>query len=125
MDKKRPISPHLSIYKFQINTIMSITHRLTGIILFAFFSFLAWGFIIWFLLDFSEKILLLINNIFFKIFFSVSIYSLYYHLFNGIRYLLWSIVLGFSKFSIINYSYLVLLLSLLSTLFTLRIIFVI
>ncbi len=27
---KRPLSPHLSIYRFQINMVMSILHRITG-----------------------------------------------------------------------------------------------
>jgi succinate dehydrogenase / fumarate reductase cytochrome b subunit len=27
---ERPLSPHLSIYRLQINTIMSIVHRITG-----------------------------------------------------------------------------------------------
>ncbi|MGJ8491198.1 succinate dehydrogenase, cytochrome b556 subunit, partial [Glaesserella parasuis] len=26
----RPLSPHLSIYRFQINMLMSILHRITG-----------------------------------------------------------------------------------------------
>lgn len=28
---KRPISPHLSVYKFQSNMALSITHRFTGL----------------------------------------------------------------------------------------------
>merc|ERR1719431_822563 len=29
---KRPISPHLTIYKFQLTSMLSITHRATGLI---------------------------------------------------------------------------------------------
>ena len=31
--KQRPLSPHLQIYKPQLTSILSITHRLTGILL--------------------------------------------------------------------------------------------
>ena len=30
-NKKRPISPHLSIYKPQITSILSISHRISGV----------------------------------------------------------------------------------------------
>ncbi|MBF8247182.1 MAG: succinate dehydrogenase, cytochrome b556 subunit [Rickettsia sp.] len=123
MKKTRPISPHLSIYKFHINTIMSISHRMTGVILFLFFSFLSWGFIVWFFYDFSEKISYIIDNVFFKIFLIISIFSFYYHLFNGIRYFFWMILLGFSKFSIVNYSFLIIFLSILCSGFTYYVIF--
>ena len=33
-NKNRPISPHLQIYKPQITSILSISHRFTGIILY-------------------------------------------------------------------------------------------
>lgn len=33
MRLKRPMSPHLTVYKFQITSILSISHRATGMIL--------------------------------------------------------------------------------------------
>lgn len=33
---KRPLSPHLSIYKPQITSMLSITHRITGFVLFGY-----------------------------------------------------------------------------------------
>jgi len=32
--KKRPLSPHLQIYKIQLTSLMSILHRATGIVLY-------------------------------------------------------------------------------------------
>lgn len=38
---KRPLSPHLSIYKPQITMVMSISHRISGVILFGYMFALA------------------------------------------------------------------------------------
>jgi len=32
-DRDRPVSPHLQIYKLPLNAVLSITHRLTGLVL--------------------------------------------------------------------------------------------
>ena len=31
-DSKNPLSPHLQIYRWQISSLLSITHRITGIL---------------------------------------------------------------------------------------------
>mgnify|MGYP006171750147 FL=1 len=31
-EKKNPLSPHLQIYKWQISSLLSITHRIVGVI---------------------------------------------------------------------------------------------
>ena len=33
-DSKNPLSPHLQIYRWQVSSLVSITHRITGIIKF-------------------------------------------------------------------------------------------
>ena len=33
MSRPRPLSPHLSVWRFQLPAVMSITHRITGVIL--------------------------------------------------------------------------------------------
>ena len=32
MEKQNPLSPHLQIYKWQISSLLSITHRIVGVI---------------------------------------------------------------------------------------------
>ena len=32
MDNKNPLSPHIQIYKWHISSLVSISHRITGII---------------------------------------------------------------------------------------------
>ena len=52
--EKNPITPHLQIYKWQISSLLSITHRITGVINAIAISVIC----IWFLLVISsEKIL--------------------------------------------------------------------
>jgi len=40
--KKRPLSPHLQVYKPQMTSMTSIFHRLTGVALFTGCFFVAW-----------------------------------------------------------------------------------
>lgn len=39
----RPLSPHLTIYKFQVTSMLSITHRFTGIALTGYATILGFG----------------------------------------------------------------------------------
>ncbi|KYM94879.1 Succinate dehydrogenase cytochrome b560 subunit, mitochondrial [Cyphomyrmex costatus] len=43
MRLKRPLSPHLSIYQIQLTSVLSVTHRTTGIILASYAMFLGLG----------------------------------------------------------------------------------
>ncbi len=99
----RPISPHLSIYKIQISSALSIMHRLSGVVLFIGIVIMCWWFIFWVFSNFNNIYILFIKHPITKIFLFLVINSLFYHLCNGIRHLLWDSGIGFSiKF--INYS---------------------
>ena len=85
-----PISPHLQIYKPQITSILSITHRITGICL----NFLIIFVSLWLLsLSLGENIynyfIEFSNTIFMKLVMSISIFGLSYHAMNGIRHIFW------------------------------------
>ena len=95
-DKLRPLSPHLSIYKPQITSVLSISHRLTGI----FLSFGVIIFSVWIISAVIDTNIFKYINIFFvsfigKIFLFFWLLSLFYHLFNGIRHLFWDFGYGF------------------------------
>ncbi len=94
--RARPLSPHLQVYRPQITTVMSILHRISGIIL----CFGAFG-LAWWLLAAAQggeayaqaagamaslpgKLAL----------FGFSL-ALMYHLLNGVRHLLWDTGWGF------------------------------
>ncbi|ABV73076.1 Succinate dehydrogenase cytochrome b-556 subunit [Rickettsia canadensis str. McKiel] len=90
---KRPISPHLSIYKMQISSTLSILHRITGVALFFAVSILAW----WLILSkYDNNYLYLASCYIIKICLVAVSYAWFYHLCNGIRYLFWAIGYCFS-----------------------------
>ena len=95
-NNNRPISPHLSIYKPQITSILSISHRITGV-------FQSLGLLIIILLLLSLFLgenahaffMLFINSLIGKLFLLFYVLSLCYHLFNGIRHIVWDFGFGF------------------------------
>ncbi len=92
---KRPLSPHLSVYKWQIPMALSILHRGTG----TFLSIGALFFSCW-LLSIAvgpQTYLTLQNHIFAwygQLLMMAVIFSFYYHLCNGLRHLFWDVGLG-------------------------------
>ena len=49
MENKNPLSPHLQIYKWQISSLLSITHRIVGVInFFAIILICVWASFIFF-----------------------------------------------------------------------------
>ena len=91
-DKKQPLSPHLSIYRWQITSTLSILHRLSGLVLFlAAFDFAIWLGSIALGGDTYVEV---------RSFFSTNILvslSFFYHFLNGIRHLLWDLGKGFNE----------------------------
>ena len=91
---KNPLTPHLQIYKWQISSLLSITHRITGVINAIAISLIC----VWFLLTInSEKILFEnILNSFFGKFISISLsWTFSFHILNEIRHLMWDVGYGF------------------------------
>ena len=118
MNNNRPLSPHLSIYRKVFTAVFSIFHRFTGIglslgsiIISIWVSILALGPNYFFIFESVS------NNIFFKFIILIWILGLFYHLFNGIRYLIWSFGWAMDLKTIYLSGYIVIILSLSSTLF--------
>jgi len=92
---KRPLSPHLQIYKPQLTSILSITHRGTGV----FLSLGALLLTCWLVgLAASEQTF---NNLqqhttawYGQTLLTAFVFSIYFHLANGIRHLFWDAGLG-------------------------------
>ncbi len=87
---KRPLSPHLQVYKPQLTSVLSITHRATGV----FLSLGALFFSCWLvaLASGAETFANLnahINAWYGKIILLAFVFSLFYHLSNGVRHLFW------------------------------------
>ena len=93
---RRPTSPHLSIYKKQISSVLSIFHRLSGIALFMGFSIIAWWMVIWIFSKFDPKVFGLVNNLIVRLGLYALSGAFFYHLCNGIRHLFWDMGYGYS-----------------------------
>ena len=94
--RKRPLSPHIGIYKPQITSILSILHRLTGVAL-AFGAILltywlsagAYG------PEAFARAQGFMGSIFGRLILLGLTFSLFFHLCNGIRHLAWDAGWGF------------------------------
>jgi succinate dehydrogenase / fumarate reductase cytochrome b subunit len=95
---KRPISPHLTIYKPQIGSVLSILHRITGVINFLGIIAIIWVFVcsIYFSSEnFNASVFAFYENFFGKLLLIAWSYSLFFHACNGVRYLFWDFGKGF------------------------------
>lgn len=91
----RPLSPHLQIYKPQITSVLSITHRGTGILLsIGAFCLTAWLLTLAYGAEKFDYLQTYINSWYGLLLLYGFIFSLYFHLCNGIRHLCWDIGLG-------------------------------
>ena len=95
-DSKNPVSPHLQIYRWHISSLLSIIHRISGVI-----NLLALILIFFWLLDLSfgesnyELFLLIINSFFGKFILIGFTWSMSFHILSGIRHLAWDLGYGF------------------------------
>ena len=91
----RPLSPHLQIYKPQLTSTLSILHRFTGIFLFAgAFIILGWLSSLTLGRQYFATYQANLKTIPGKIILFAWCFSMFYHLFNGIRHLFWDIGSG-------------------------------
>lgn len=94
--ERRPLSPHLQIYKIQITSFLSILHRGTGIVLYGGAFFAA----CWFLAlaggpeAYQTMQSYIYHPLGLLILLGIS-FSFFYHLCNGIRHLLWDAGWGY------------------------------
>lgn len=116
MIDNRPLSPHLSIHKKILTSVFSIFHRITGIGL-SIGSILI---TIWiFLISLGPNYFYIFETISEMLFFKIILFAwtmgIFYHLFNGIRYLYWSYGIGMDMKTVYLSGYIVLFLSIIST----------
>jgi succinate dehydrogenase / fumarate reductase cytochrome b subunit len=102
-DNKRPLSPHLEIYRPQVTSILSIFHRVTGVYM---FFFIVISVLVMFLfskpikvLEYSQSDPEMLTNIWIIMLFGF-VFCLSYHLCAGIRYLFWTCNIGLNMQSV-------------------------
>ncbi|MGI9333349.1 MAG: succinate dehydrogenase, cytochrome b556 subunit [Gammaproteobacteria bacterium] len=92
----RPLSPHLQVYKPQLTSVMSIVHRITGIVLSIGLLFLLY----WLAAlaggeSTYAQAQALLGSWFGRVVLFGFTVALFYHLCNGIRHLFWDVGYGF------------------------------
>ena len=112
---KRPLSPHLQIYRLPLNAWLSITHRITGFAING--SYFVLILLLLVLLN-GEKawsgVEPLFGSFVFKGLVYLSVLAILYHMFNGIRHLLWDNLVGLEKNQVVRTSWLVIICTLIS-----------
>ena len=95
-DSKNPLSPHLQIYRWHISSLLSIAHRISGVInLLALILIFFWLIVLSFGESNYELFLLIINSFFGKLILIGFTWSMSFHLLSGIRHLVWDLGYGF------------------------------
>ena len=115
--RARPLSPHLTIYRWPVTMMTSITHRVTGVGLSVGAVILAWWLVSvsngpegW-----QSFHAIADTPLGLVVLFGLT-WSLIYHFFNGIRHLAWDLGYGFDKQAAERNSVIVLALSVIGAL---------
>ena len=113
---ERPLSPHLSIYRWPITMTLSILHRGTGLAMAVGFLVLA----AWLVSAAAgtveyEEFTALISSPFGRLLLIGWTFAFFYHLANGIRHLVWDAGHGFEKHQANRSAWFVLVLSVVAT----------
>jgi succinate dehydrogenase / fumarate reductase cytochrome b subunit len=89
----RPLSPHLQVYKPQLTSVMSILHRITGVALSVGTLMIAWWLVAAMLGESAYDAARNFAGSPLGLFMLFGwTFCFYYHLFNGVRHLIWDTV---------------------------------
>jgi succinate dehydrogenase / fumarate reductase, cytochrome b subunit len=96
MTDKRPLSPHLQVYRPMLSMTMSIMHRITGVALAGGFILLVW----WFTAaSISDEYFNFVNGLFAHWFGRLVLFgftwALLHHMLGGLRHFVWDTGRGF------------------------------
>ena len=95
-DNQNPLSPHIQIYRWHISSLLSITHRISGIInLLGLILMFIWLLVLSLGENNYELFLIMINSFLGKFILVGFTWSMSFHLLSGIRHLAWDLGYGF------------------------------
>src|SRR5664280_1185912 len=120
MNINRPTSPHLQVYKLPLTGVISITHRLTGVLLSAgliFFIYIVTAVAGGEAAYASMQALMSVWLV--RLIYWGFIYALFFHLCHGVRHLIWDAGQSFDSDTLNRYALIELGISLVLTLITL------
>ena len=94
--KNNPLSPHLQIYRWNISSLLSIAHRIVGVInILAVTTICIWSLLLLLGSENYQSINFFLNSFFGK-FVAVSLcWTFSFHILNELRHLIWDLGYGF------------------------------
>ena len=96
MKNDNPLSPHIQIYNWHISSLVSISHRITGIINFASLTLICfWVSYLVLGKDNYELIFIFLNSFIGKFLILAIIWSFSFQILSEIRHLFWDYGIGF------------------------------
>ena len=96
MQNNSPLSPHLQIYKWHISSLLSITHRVVGVINFlALIIICFWVISLFFGENFYRSFEIVLNTFFGKFLIISLCWTFSFQILNEIRHLVWDAGFGF------------------------------
>ena len=99
MENKKPLSPHIQIYRWHISSLVSISHRITGIInIIAITLICLWVSLIFISESNYETISLLLNSKFGKFIILGLTWSFSFQILSEIRHLIMDLGYGFELY---------------------------
>ena len=95
-DSKNPLSPHLQIYRWQVSSLVSITHRITGILnLLGLIFICAWISSAGIGENFFESFSVFLKSFIGEFILIGFTWSMSFHLLSGLRHLAWDLGYGY------------------------------
>ena len=95
-NKNNPLSPHLQIYSWHISSLLSITHRIVGVVNIIAIIFICLWTILLSLGESNYEFIEIFSQSFFGKFFIIFLsWSFSFHMLNEIRHLAWDMGYGF------------------------------
>ena len=119
MNNSRPLSPHLQVYKLPLTGLISITHRMTGVML--TFGLIFFVYIISATASGAEAYLEMqdvMDMWLVRLIYWGFIYALFFHLCHGVRHLIWDTGKSFDLETLNQYAIYELIASFILTLVT-------
>jgi len=96
LNKKNPLSPHLQIYKWQISSLLSISHRIVGVInVLSIILICLWFMSLLLGSDSYENTQIFLQSDLGKFIIIVFCWNFSFHVLNEIRHLAWDMGFGF------------------------------
>ena len=97
----RPLSPHLTIYRPQFTSVLSILHRITGVgLVISLILVIGWFAALSFGIDAFVEINFFFKSYVIQLILVASLWALWYHFCTGLRHLYWDMGYGYELKSV-------------------------